>query len=100
MDEANLAERTIAAPTVLDLASRDRFQRAAIALLDEMPRGSGYLTVDLTEIHCLDASVLSALAVIQQRAADYGLAIRLKNASAYFGVFGHAVRLMSDTRFG
>jgi anti-anti-sigma regulatory factor len=79
--DKDLAERTIAAPAQLDLVTRDDFQRAAIGLVEEMPDGPGVVILDLSETHCLDASALGALAVIQARAADRHLVVRLKNAS-------------------
>ncbi len=81
MKDNHLSERVIAAPAQLDLVTRDHFQCAALSLVEEMPEGPGSLTIDLGETHCLDASALGALAVVQARAADRHLVVRLKNAS-------------------
>ena len=81
MESNDLVERTISAPAQLDLVNREDFQRAAFSLVEEMPEGPGFVTIDLGETHCLDASALGALALIQARAANRQLGVRLKNAS-------------------
>jgi ABC-type transporter Mla MlaB component len=63
--------RSITAPNELGLETRVSFREAAVALLDGLSDG-GTLHVDLGATRRVDSAGLSALMLIQRRAADRG----------------------------
>ncbi len=75
--------RSITAPSELGLDTRVSFREAAIALLDELSDG-GALQVDLSGTTRVDSAGLSALMLIQRRAADRGQRVVLCNPSDEF----------------
>jgi len=72
--------RSITAPGELGLETRVSFREAAIAELDGLTDG-GTLSVDLAGTHRVDSAGLSALMLIQRRAAEHGQRIRLRHPS-------------------
>lgn len=72
------SRRVLDAPTLLGLATREDFRRAANALLDEMDVGEGDLVIDLGATREVDSSGLGALILIQRHAADRRLRVVLR----------------------
>lgn len=62
--------RVLDAPTLLGLATREGFRRAANSLLGEMSVGNGELVIDLGATREVDSSGLGALVLIQRHAAE------------------------------
>ena len=75
--------RSITAPSELGLETRASFREAAIAELEGLPDG-GTLSVDLAGTERVDSAGLSALMLIQRRAADRGQRIVLQRPSDEF----------------
>jgi anti-anti-sigma factor len=75
--------RSITAPQELGLETRASFREAAIRELDELSQG-GTLTVDLSATTRVDSAGLSALMLIQRRAADRGQRVVLQRPSEEF----------------
>ena len=75
--------RSIAAPSELGLETRVSFREAAVGLLDALADG-GTLNVDLAATKRVDSAGLSALMLIQRRAADRGQRVVLLNSSDEF----------------
>ncbi len=73
--------RELAAPENLGLETRVEFRKAAIALLDALPEGSGSLLVDLTRTRTVDSAGLGALMLVQRRAAERRQTVVLRNAN-------------------
>lgn len=76
-----LSERTVTAPDILGLATRQDFRAAACALLEGMPDGAGRLVVDLARTQRVDSAGLGALMLVQRRATDRGQVVVLRRAS-------------------
>jgi len=72
------SRRVLDAPTLLGLATREDFRRAANALVDEMDAGEGDLVIDLGATREVDSSGLGALILIQRHAADRRLRVVLR----------------------
>lgn len=64
------SRRVLSAPSVLGLATREAFRRAANELLDEMAEGQGELVIDLGPTRQVDSSGLGALIMVQRRASE------------------------------
>ncbi|HEV8149624.1 MAG TPA: STAS domain-containing protein [Gemmatimonadales bacterium] len=75
--------RSITAPQELGLETRASFREAAIRELDELAHG-GTLNVDLSATTRVDSAGLSALMLIQRRAADRGQRVVLQRPSEEF----------------
>ena len=75
--------QSISAPSELGLETRASFREAAIALLDGLSDG-GVLNVDLAATKRVDSAGLSALMLIQRRAADRGQRVVLSHPSDEF----------------
>ena len=75
--------RSIAAPTELGLETRVSFREAAVGLLDALADG-GALSIDLAATKRVDSAGLSALMLIQRRAADRGQRVVLLHPSDEF----------------
>jgi anti-anti-sigma factor len=75
------AERVLAAPEELGLESRVVFRRAATELLEQLPEGAGRLIIDLSGTRHLDSAGLGALMLIQRKAAERRLIVRLRGAN-------------------
>ena len=75
--------RSIAAPSELGLDTRVSFREAAMAELDGLSDG-GTLNVDLSGTERVDSAGLSALMLIQRRAADRGQRVVLQHPSDEF----------------
>lgn len=76
-----LSERTVTAPDILGLATRQDFRAAACSMLDGMPDGAGRLVVDLSQTQRVDSAGLGALMLVQRRATDRGQVVVLRRAS-------------------
>ena len=79
MKSTHAPGRDISAPVSLGLDTRTDFRKAAIALLDAMPEGSGCLTIDLTLTRHVDSAGLGVLMLVQHRAAERRLSVMLRN---------------------
>ena len=75
--------RSITAPSELGLETRASFREEATSLLDGLADG-GTLTIDVAGTKRVDSAGLSALLLIQRRAADRGQRIVLKRPSEEF----------------
>jgi len=75
--------RSITAPSELGLETRVSFREAAIAELESLSDG-GTLSVDLAGTERVDSAGLSALMLIQRRAAEHGQRILLCHPSDEF----------------
>lgn len=75
------ADKILAAPEELGLATGAPFRRAATELLAGLPDGSGRLVIDLTRTFRVDSAGLSALMLIQRKAAERRQAVCLRNAN-------------------
>ena len=74
-------ERGLSAPVTLGLESRVEIRKAAIGLLEGMPEGSGRLIIDLGRTRYVDSAGLGALMLIQRKAAERRLSVRLRGAN-------------------
>jgi len=75
--------RSITAPQELGLETRASFREAAMRELEELSEG-GKLHADLSATKRVDSAGLSALMLIQRRAADRGQRIVLQGSSDEF----------------
>ena len=74
---------SITAPSELGLETRASFREAAVALLEGLSDG-GTLNIDLVSTKQVDSAGLSALMLIQRRAADRGQRVVLWHPSDEF----------------
>jgi len=74
-------EKVVAAPAELGLESRTAFRRTAGELVDQLPEGAGRLVIDLSATRAVDSAGLGALMLIQRRAAERRLSVRLRGAN-------------------
>jgi anti-anti-sigma factor len=74
-------ERVLAAPEALGLDSRTAFRRAAGELVEQLPEGAGRLVIDLSGTRAVDSAGLGALMLIQRKAAERRLSVRLRGAN-------------------
>ena len=74
---------SIAAPAELGLETRASFREAAVTLLDQLSDG-GTLNVDLAATKRVDSAGLSALMLVQRRAADRSQRVVLWHPSDEF----------------
>lgn len=81
MSATRTSSRRIAAPATLGLETRSDFRTQAIALLEEMPEGSGSLVVDLSATRSMDSAGLGALMLVQRRAGERRQPVVLSNLS-------------------
>ena len=72
-------ERGLTAPETLGLETRVEIRKAAFALLEDMPEGTGRLVIDLTRTRHVDSAGLGALMLIQRRAAERRQIVVLRN---------------------
>ncbi len=71
-------ERILVAPERLDLDHRETFRRAAEALLDALPVGTGRLVIDLAATADADSTGLGVLIMVRRRAQVRRQAVRLR----------------------
>ncbi|MGQ0702791.1 MAG: STAS domain-containing protein [Gemmatimonadales bacterium] len=83
MVEMEPGARSITAPDDLGLETRASFREAAFAALARLPDG-GVLRVDLGATRRVDSAGLSALMLVQRRAADRSQRVVLHAASDEF----------------
>jgi len=74
-------ERVLAAPEALGLDSRTAFRRAAGELVEQLPEGAGRLVIDLSGTRAVESAGLGALMLIQRKAAERRLSVRLRGAN-------------------
>jgi anti-anti-sigma factor len=74
-------EKVLAAPQELGLDSRTAFRRAAGELVEQLPEGAGRLVIDLSGTRAIDSAGLGALMLIQRKAAERRLSVRLRGAN-------------------
>lgn len=74
-------EKVLAAPEHLGLESRTAFRRTAGELVDQLPEGAGRLVIDLSGTRSVDSAGLGALMLIQRKAAERRLSVRLRGAN-------------------
>jgi len=70
MATTHLSDGTWTAPVTLGLDTRTDFRHEAMALLDQLPEGSGRLRIDLTGTRSVDSAGLGALMLVQRYAAE------------------------------
>jgi len=73
--------KLIVAPSHLGMETRAEFRRAAVELLDGLPRDTGCLVVDVSLSRLVDSAGLGTLIMIQQHAAERRQAVRLRGVS-------------------
>ena len=71
--------RELRAPVELGLDSRVEFRRAAVEMLDSLPRAGGRLVIDLTATRTVDSAGLGVLMLVQRHAAERRLRVLLRN---------------------
>ena len=81
MSTTHAIARELSAPAELGLDSRVEFRRAATALLEQLPEGSGHLVIDLTGTRRVDSAGLGALMLVQRRAAERRQVVVLRGAN-------------------
>jgi anti-anti-sigma factor len=74
-------EKVLAAPEQLGLDTRTAFRRTAGELVEQLPEGAGRLVIDLSGTRAVDSAGLGALMLIQRKAAERRLSVRLRGAS-------------------
>jgi anti-anti-sigma regulatory factor len=74
-------ERGLSAPDTLGLESRVEIRRAAIALLADMPHGTGRRIIVLGGTRQVDSAGLGALMLIQRAATERRQTVVLRNPS-------------------
>jgi anti-anti-sigma factor len=74
-------EKVLAAPEQLGLDTRTAFRRAAAELVEQLPEGAGRLVIDLSGTRAVDSAGLGALMLIQRKAAERRLSVRLRGAN-------------------
>ena len=81
MQESRPVERVVAAPNELGLESRGRFRQSAFLAMDQIHNGTGRLVVDFSTTRAIDSSGLNALILVQRRAAQRRIPVRLTGLS-------------------
>lgn len=81
MSTTHVVTRELAAPEELGLETRSEFRRAASTIVDQLPEGGGQLVLDLGHTRRIDSSGLGALMLVQRRAAERGVTVRLREVS-------------------
>jgi len=81
MSTTHVVARELMAPEELGLESRVEFRRAANALLEMLPEGSGQLVLNLAGTRRVDSAGLGALMLIQRRASERRQSVVLRGAS-------------------
>jgi len=81
MSTTHVVARTLAAPGELGLDTRVEFRRAATALLEQLPEGTGRLVIDLGGTRRVDSAGLGALMLVQRRAAERRQSVVLRGAN-------------------
>lgn len=77
-----MSEQTIAAPAELDGQTRNAFRDSALKVIESLGDGpGGRLIIDLADTRRIDSAGLGMLVMLQLRAAERRLAIKLVNAS-------------------
>ncbi len=81
MATTHLSDGTWTAPATLGLDTRTAFRTEAMALLDQLPEGSGRLRIDLTGTRSVDSAGLGALMLVQRYASERRQAVVLAGPS-------------------
>jgi len=74
-------QRVVVAPAELDLDTRVAFRREAVETLDAMAAAAAILVIDLSATRSVDSAGLGALMLIQRRAAERRITVRLRGLS-------------------
>jgi anti-anti-sigma factor len=74
-------EKVLAAPEQLGLDTRTAFRRTAAELVEQLPEGAGRLVIDLSGTRAVDSAGLGALMLIQRKAAERRISVRLRGAN-------------------
>lgn len=81
MMSAQPTEKVLPAPESLGLDTGAPFRRAAGELLEQLPDGTGRLVVELADTRQVDSAGLSALMLVQRKAAERRQTVCLRNAN-------------------
>jgi anti-anti-sigma factor len=81
MPATHASTRELKVPVELGLDSRTDFRRAAEAVLEQLPEGSGNLVLNMTATLHVDSAGLGALMLIQRRAAERRQLVTLRGIS-------------------
>ena len=81
MQESRPVERVVVAPAELGLESRGQFRQSAFGAIDQIHNGAGRLVVDFSTTRAIDSSGLNALILVQRRAAQRHIPVRLTGLS-------------------
>ncbi len=82
--EPSVVEQVLAAPAELFRPASEGFRRAALALLDSLPRGQGRLVLDFSVTRDADSVGMAALIAIRRRAREQGHTVRLRGVMPAF----------------
>ena len=74
-------KHVLVAPEQLGLDTRVEFRRAAVELVEGMGRGGGSLVIDLSATTSVDSAGLSAVIMVQRRAASQKVTVSLRGMS-------------------
>ncbi len=77
----SIEKHVLVAPEELGLETRAEFRRAAIELVEGMSSGAGSLVIDLSATRAVDSAGLSAIIMVQRRAAAHNIAVSLRGLS-------------------
>ena len=81
MSTTHVVTRELATPEELGLDTRAEFRRVASVIVDQLPEGSGQLVLDLGKTRRVDSAGLGALMLVQRRAAERRVTVRLRDVS-------------------
>ncbi|MFQ5703418.1 MAG: STAS domain-containing protein [Gemmatimonadales bacterium] len=84
MSKPTVESRVVVAPEELGLDSRMEFRRAAFEAIEVIEAGAlkrGVLVIDFSSTRSVDSSGLGALIVVQRKAAESRIAIKLRGLS-------------------
>jgi ABC-type transporter Mla MlaB component len=81
MSATQVATRVLTAPAELGLDTRVEFRRAGVALLEQLPEGTGELILDLSGTVRVDSAGLGALMLVQRRAAERRQVVTIRGAN-------------------
>lgn len=74
-------EKILTAPPRLVAETRAEFRNAAVSMIESLGREARTITLDLAATREMDATGLGTLVVIQNRAKQFGLSVKLANVT-------------------
>ncbi len=74
-------KHVLVAPEQLGLDTRVEFRRAAVELVEGMGHHGGRLVIDLSATTTVDSAGLSAVIMVQRRAASHNVKVSLRGLS-------------------